>query len=73
MINQLTSEIRSHSRCTRCDNILNASLFKGKVIALKISVKGRKFYCVRCMQNVSGKFHKTDEDLDMFVNSLVCA
>ncbi len=71
MNNQLTSQIKSHYRCDRCDNILNASLHKGVVVALAINIKGKRYYCVRCMKNVSSVLHRTDEQLDSFVNSLM--
>ncbi len=70
MNNELTSIIRGDSRCSRCDNILNASLHKGIVVALIIGLKGRNYYCCRCVKISKGKFHRTDEQLDDFVNSL---
>ncbi len=73
MINQLTSKIKIHFRCDRWDNILNASVYKCVVVALVIKIKGKRYYCVRCMQNVSSILHRTDEQLDEFVNSLVLA
>ncbi len=71
MNNQLTSKIRGNSRCDRCDNILNASLWKGVVVV--VSTSGKKAtgcFCVRCIQLSNGKYHRTDEQLDDFVNSL---
>ncbi len=70
MNNELTSKIRSHSRCDRCDNILNASLHKGVVVVLAINTKGRKYYCVRCIKLSNLGYHRTNEQLDSFVSKL---
>ncbi len=71
MNNELTNTIRGNERCKRCDNILNASLWRGVVVV--VTTSGKKTtgcFCVRCMRLSSGKYHRTDEQLDAFVNSL---
>ncbi len=68
MNNELTLKIRGNSRC---DNILNASLWKGVVVALAINTRCKKYYCVRCIQLSNLGYHRTDEQLDNFVSKLM--
>ena len=73
MCNQLTSKIKGHYRCERCDRPLNSSLWKGVVVVLSLSNRKQQnnLNCIRCIKSSKGNRYRTDEQLDSFVNSLM--